>query len=130
MPVIQGIVDCMSSTQQLNPGLGHGCLDGGRRSGLAGLAESVSASSLSMSAAVFDPLDSQDGKITAKLRPKEDSDCGPCGAAPLCRQRFVRRAFRPRTSRSGRSRCSPVRPSTPYHVELTTARAEAGSAAQ
>ena len=27
MPVIQGIVDCMSSIQQLNTGLGHGCLD-------------------------------------------------------------------------------------------------------
>ena len=99
--------------------------------GWAGLAESVSASSLSMSAAVFDPLDSlEDGIVTAKLSPKEDSDCGPCGAAPLCRQRFVRRAFRARMSRSRRSRCSPVRPSTPYHVELTTARAEAGSAAQ
>ena len=98
--------------------------------GWAGLVESVAASSLSMSAAVFDPLDSQDGKITAKLRPKEDSDCGPCGAAPLCRQRFVRRAFRVRMSRSRRSRCSPVRPSTPYHVELTAARAQAGSAAQ
>ena len=44
--------------------------------GWAGLAESVSASSLSMSAAVFDPLDShEDGIVTAKLRPKEDSDC-------------------------------------------------------
>ena len=29
-----------------------------------------------MSAAVFDPLDShEDGIVTAKLRPKEDSDC-------------------------------------------------------
>ena len=42
-----------------------------------------------MSAAVFDPLDLQeDGIVTAKLRVKEDSDCGPFGAAPLCRQRF------------------------------------------
>ena len=39
------------------------------------LAGSVSASLLSVHAAVFDPLDSQDGKTTAKLRPKEDSDC-------------------------------------------------------
>ena len=41
------------------------------------LAGSVSASLLSVHAAVFDPLDSQGGKITAKLRSKEDSDCGP-----------------------------------------------------
>ena len=99
--------------------------------GWAGLAESVSASSLSMSAAVLThSTRKEDGIVTAKLRPKEDSDCGPFGAAPLCRQRFVRRAFRARMSRSRRSRCSPVRPSTPYHVELTTARAEAGCAAQ
>ena len=80
------------------------------------LAGSVSASLLSVHARSFDPLDSQeDGIVAAKLRVKEDSDCGPCGAAPLCRQRFVRRAFRAR-SRSGRFRC-PLRPSSPHHVK-------------
>ena len=42
------------------------------------LAESVSASSLSVHARrSFDRLDWRDGQVTAKLRPKEDSDCGP-----------------------------------------------------
>ena len=89
---------------------------GAGRSVSAVPAGSVSASLLSVHARSFDPLDSQeDGIVTAKLRVREDSDCGPCGAAPLCRQRFVRRAFRAR-SRSGRFRC-PLRPSSPHHVK-------------
>ena len=53
---------------------------GGRRSGRGwtGLAERVSASLLPVHVCrSFDPLDLQDGIVTAKLRPKEDSDCGP-----------------------------------------------------
>ena len=54
----------------------------------------------------FNSLDSQDGKITAKLRSKKVSDWGRSEQRLLCRQRFVR------MSRSRRSRCTPVKPST------------------
>ena len=149
----QGILDCISSIQ-LNPGLGHGWMlarrtivgraehdtsdrGQGRGFGRRFGAEGVSAvpcwecfCNFAVSSCLPHRSPRRMGRSPPSRGPRRIPIAGRFAAAPWCRQRFVRRAFRARRSRSRRSRCSPVRPSTPYHVELMAARAQAGCAAQ
>ena len=66
------------------------------------------------------PLAAKDGTVTAKLRPKKKFRLPVVGAAPLCRQGFVRRAFRARMSSSRRLKQSPLSTSSPRHVKWSS----------